>query len=157
MRITESLIGDIKPPVGHRLSAEWWWWEDTCPVAARCCLLLCPRSCWTRLWLQVGFGAGWTWGWCHAAVLVLATASEAALRELGGPVEKDYCLCYQGQSRRAFLHHHAWQWLRGGGFGTVTHTLPTAWLEIALDTGIHSALSNHPCLCQVAVNPSPRG
>lgn len=112
MRITESLIGDIKPPVGHRLSAEWWWWEDTCPVAARCCLLLCPRSCWTRLWLQVGFGAGWTWGWCHAAVLVLATASEAALRELGGPVEKDYCLCYQGQSRRAFLHHHAWQWLR---------------------------------------------
>lgn len=104
-------------------------------------------------------GGVWGWldvGWCHAAVLVVATASEAALRELGGPV-KDYCLCYQDQSRRAFLHHHAWQWLRGGGFGTVTHTLPTAWLGIALDTGIHSALSNHPCLCQAAVNPSPRG
>lgn len=103
--------------------------------------------------MQVGFGAGWIWGWCHAAVLVLATASEAALRELGGPVEKDYRLCWQDQSRRAFLHHHAWQWLRGGGFGAITRTLPTAWLEVALDTSIHLALSNHPC--QAAVNPSP--
>lgn len=117
--------------------------------------LLSPALSWELL--DQAVIAGGVWSWCHAAVLVLATASEAALRELGGPVEKDYRLCYQDQSRRAFLHHHAWQWPRGGGFGTVTHTLPTAWLEIALDTGIHSALSNHLCLCQAAVNPSQRG